>query len=84
MNSRHQFQCASRWLSVSIVRHRTSGSPTLFAETQPTLGDVRQHQGAGRLALAEDINLGAPGCGVAPVLAVLVDVAALVLPDDDL
>ena len=36
------------------------------------------------LALAEDINLGAPGCGVAPVLAVLVDVAALVLPDDDL
>jgi len=44
MNSRHQFQCASRWLSVSIVRHRTSGSPTLFAETQPTLGDVRQLQ----------------------------------------
>jgi hypothetical protein len=28
MNSRHQFQCASRWLSVSIVRHRTSGSPS--------------------------------------------------------
>ena len=31
---------------------------TLFAETQPTLGDVRQHQGAGRLATPLKIIIG--------------------------